>query len=185
MRVVPSMPLEATWTWYMYCISFFFQNSCFFFGCRCLVKPLPIWFCCISVSDQLAFALTHRIPGSTHWCPCRHRPPPMCQHNAGRCARALQPTQPRVVYVATHGKAMPQPVEHVLQLKPWRRSGCQQFKEMERCLEGLWDLSWNFKPTVLPLPFIYILSASLFLYVFVCFSKGIRAAGFGQSTMCS
>eukprot|EP00434_Breviolum_minutum_P011224 symbB.v1.2.009905.t1/scaffold605.1/size182108/5 len=37
-----------------------------------------------------------------------------------------------VVYVATHGKAMPQPVEHVLQRMPWRRSGCQQFKEMER-----------------------------------------------------
>lgn len=71
-----------------------------------------------------------------------------------------------VVYVATHGKAMPQPVvEQVLQLKPWRRSGCQQFKVMERCLQGLWDLSWSFKPTVLPLPFIYILSAVLFSYV--------------------
>lgn len=40
MRVVPSMPVEATWTRYMYCISCFFPKFMFFFGCRCLVKPL-------------------------------------------------------------------------------------------------------------------------------------------------
>ena len=177
MRVVPSMPVEATWTRYMYCISCFFPKFMFFFGCRCLVKPLYYNF--VVYQCQTSWHLRWPILIDAHAVidhhPCANTMPgdvrePYSPRNRGgvrrnpRQGHATARGGARVAAEAVAEKRLP-----AVQGDGKVPGGSMGF-EVEAS-------SRQFFPYYLLHPFSSI--------VFVCFSMGIRAAGFGQSTMCS